>query len=181
MSSSSTPTRLNEVDRDIAQKICMLYDGGMRHYIQRFKGRPEITDEVMQEVYQRLCEDSGALTMFTLDGSSRDRNIMKSLIDSHFRTWQRREDIRFSRQQEYDDSFHYTGDYKGQYPDEGEFVNQALAAAIEQLTNAERDLILLRYHERYTVNEIAGRLSLSPNNASRRLNRILLKIKRLMA
>ena len=181
MSSAKTPGRLDDYDRDIAKKIFELYDGWMRNYVLRFKGRPEIADEVMQEVYQRLCEGSSTLAMFALDGSSQDHYVMKMLVDSCFRTWQRREDKRFSRQQEYDDSFHYTGGYKGQYPDDGDFVNQALDAAIEQITNAERDLILLRYRDRCTVNEIADLLSLSSNNASKRLNRILLKIKKLMA
>lgn len=170
--------RLQDSDRTAFDEIVRSHDARLRAVAHRVVGCPDTAAEVVQDVFFRLWRDRSTIEIRDHLGGYLARAVRNRALDRQKRLrleyrWLERE-VMETEQAEIE---RITGSLTDSA---GHDRSSQLMLALDQLPERRREIMLLRWREGLSYNEIASRLGLSVKTVENQISRGLKTLRALL-
>lgn len=161
--------RLQDSDRTAFDEIVRSHDARLRAVAHRVVGCPDTAAEVVQDVFFRLWRDRETIEIRDHLGGYLARAVRNRALDRQKRLrleyrWLERELIEVERAE--------VERVAGSITDSAASDRSVLVAqALDQLPSRRREIMLLRWRDGLSYNEIASRLGLSAKTVENQISR----------
>ncbi len=169
--------RLREGSPSAGEELVRRYHQPLVRYLQRLCGSDQLAEELHQQTWLSVLEHVAKFDASSGTGGFKAWlfRIATNKANDHWRSHGReraaKEGLRLVTDQEAPEAGHRL---------EGSEQEQKLRRAIEQLPDAQKQVLLLRYYSNLKFVEIAEMLGCPLNTALGRMHKAMLKLKELM-
>lgn len=169
--------RLRSGTASAGEELVRRYQQPLVRYLQRLCGSDQLADEIHQQTWLSVIEHLSKFDVASGSGGFKAWlfRIATNKANDHWRSRGREraayEGLKLVTEQEGPDAGHRL---------EGTEQQQKLRQAIEQLPDAQKQVLMLRYYSNLKFVEIAETLGCPLNTALGRMHKAMLKLKELM-
>jgi RNA polymerase sigma-70 factor (ECF subfamily) len=169
--------RLRAGTASAGEELVRRYQQPLVRYLQRLCGSDQLAEEIHQQTWLSVIEHLSKFDVASGSGGFKAWlfRIATNKANDHWRSRGREraahEGLKLVTEQEAPDASHRL---------EGTEQQQKLREAIEQLPDAQKQVLLLRYYSNLKFVEIAETLGCPLNTALGRMHKAMLKLKELM-
>src|SRR3954469_23475788 len=170
--------RLRKGEQDAGEILCRKYYQPLVRYLQRLVGSEQLAEEMHQQTWLSVLEHLDRFDARNISGGFKAWlfRIATNKANDHWRSSGREKSAKQGLKLVTDESLP-AADFRM----EGSEQEQKLKRAIEQLPEAQKQVLMLRYYSGLKFVEIAEMIGCPLNTALGRMHKAMLKLKELMA